>query len=166
VVLGAVVANCSEDRLLKTPLSNIRSRKRPACSEPRSSGERRVPAAFAGTARTVGAVAAITIASTKRPFSVRRMTAVLAHDPSTARPERPDARSRHSESLRSGCAKFGCGTGLCGACMVHVDGRRAFSCQTQVSEIASRSVTTIEGLSPDSSHPLQKAWLAEPIGPR
>jgi len=46
---------------------------------------------------------------------------------------------------------------------VHVDGRRAFSCQTQVSEIAGRTVTTIEGLSPDSSHPLQKAWLAERV---
>ena len=59
--------------------------------------------------------------------------------------------------------KFGCGTGLCGACMVHIDGKRAFSCQTQVSEVAGKSVTTIEGLSPDSSHPLQKAWLAEHV---
>ena len=59
--------------------------------------------------------------------------------------------------------KFGCGTGLCGACMVHIDGKRAFSCQTQVSEVAGKSITTIEGLSPDSSHPLQKAWLAEHV---
>ena len=59
--------------------------------------------------------------------------------------------------------KFGCGTGLCGACMVHIDGRRAFSCQTQISEMAGKSVTTIEGLSADSSHPLQKAWLAEQV---
>ena len=59
--------------------------------------------------------------------------------------------------------KFGCGTGLCGACMVHIDGARAFSCQTQVSEIAGKSVTTIEGLSLDSSHPVQKAWLAERV---
>jgi isoquinoline 1-oxidoreductase subunit alpha len=44
---------------------------------------------------------------------------------------------------------------------VHIDGKRANSCQTQVSDIAGRSATTIEGLSPDSSHPLQKAWLAE-----
>jgi hypothetical protein len=43
--------------------------------------------------------------------------------------------------------------------MVHIDGKRAFSCQTQVSEIAGKSVTTIEGLSADSSHPLQRAWL-------
>ena len=65
------------------------------------------------------------------------------------------------EGLKLTGTKFGCGTGLCGACMVHIDGKRAFSCQTQVSEIAGKSVTTIEGLSPDSSHPVQKAWLAE-----
>jgi isoquinoline 1-oxidoreductase alpha subunit len=47
--------------------------------------------------------------------------------------------------------------------MVHIDGKRAFSCQTQVSEVAGKSITTIEGLSPDSSHPLQKAWLAEHV---
>jgi isoquinoline 1-oxidoreductase alpha subunit len=47
--------------------------------------------------------------------------------------------------------------------MVHIDGKRAFSCQIQVSEIAGKSVTTIEGLSPDSSHPVQKAWLAEHV---
>ena len=47
--------------------------------------------------------------------------------------------------------------------MVHIDGKRAFSCQTQVSQIAGKSVTTIEGLSPDSSHPVQKAWLAERV---
>ena len=67
------------------------------------------------------------------------------------------------EGLKLTGTKFGCGTGLCGACMVHIDGRRAFSCQTQVSEIAGKSVTTIEGLSADSSHPLQKAWLAEQV---
>jgi isoquinoline 1-oxidoreductase alpha subunit len=59
--------------------------------------------------------------------------------------------------------KFGCGAGLCGACTVLIDGKRAFSCQTQVSQVAGRSVTTIEGLSPDSSHPLQRAWLAERV---
>jgi isoquinoline 1-oxidoreductase alpha subunit len=47
--------------------------------------------------------------------------------------------------------------------MVHVDGKRAFSCQTRVSEIAGKTVTTIEGLSENSSHPLQKAWLAERV---
>ena len=59
--------------------------------------------------------------------------------------------------------KFGCGTGLCGACMVHVDGKREFSCQTQIGEVGGKAVTTIEGLSSDSSHPVQKAWLAERV---
>src|SRR6516162_5769940 len=67
------------------------------------------------------------------------------------------------EGLKLTGTKFGCGTGLCGACMVHIDGKRAFSCQTQMSEVAGRSVTTIEGLSSTSSHPLQKAWLAERV---
>ena len=67
------------------------------------------------------------------------------------------------EGLKLTGTKFGCGTGLCGACMVHIDGKRAFSCQTQVSEVSGRSVTTIEGLSPNASHRLQKAWLAESV---
>ena len=67
------------------------------------------------------------------------------------------------EALKLTGTKFGCGAGLCGACMVHIDGKRAFSCQTQLSEVAGRSVTTIEGLSSDSSHPVQKAWLAERV---
>src|SRR3954469_9303811 len=65
------------------------------------------------------------------------------------------------EGLKLTGTKFGCGTGLCGACMVHIDGKRAYSCQTQLSELAGKSVTTIEGLSPDGNHPVQKAWLAE-----
>jgi isoquinoline 1-oxidoreductase subunit alpha len=67
------------------------------------------------------------------------------------------------EGLKLTGTKYGCGTGLCGACMVHIDGQRAFACQTQVSELPGRAVTTIEGLSPDSSHPVQKAWLAENV---
>ena len=67
------------------------------------------------------------------------------------------------EELKLTGTKFGCGTGLCGACMVHIDGKRAFSCQTQVSQVAGKAVTTIEGLSVDSSHPVQKAWLAERV---
>jgi isoquinoline 1-oxidoreductase alpha subunit len=47
--------------------------------------------------------------------------------------------------------------------MVHIDGKRAFSCQTQVGQVAGKQVTTIEGLSTDSSHPVQKAWLAEKV---
>ena len=67
------------------------------------------------------------------------------------------------EELKLTGTKFGCGTGLCGACMVHIDGARAFSCQTQLSQVAGRAVTTIEGLSADSSHPVQRAWLAENV---
>ncbi|RAI39828.1 (2Fe-2S)-binding protein [Rhodoplanes roseus] len=77
----------------------------------------------------------------------------------------PDARLLWvlREQLQLTGTRYGCGTGLCGACMVHVDGDRAFSCQTSLHEVAGRSVTTIEGLSPDSSHPVQKAWLAESV---
>jgi isoquinoline 1-oxidoreductase subunit alpha len=67
------------------------------------------------------------------------------------------------EKLKLTGTKFGCGAGQCGACVVHVDGKRVFSCQMQVSNVAGREVTTIEGLSPDSSHPVQKAWLAERV---
>jgi isoquinoline 1-oxidoreductase subunit alpha len=54
--------------------------------------------------------------------------------------------------------KFGCGQALCGACTIHVDGAAVRSCQTPVSDAAGRSVTTIEGLSPDGTHPVQVAW--------
>ncbi len=54
--------------------------------------------------------------------------------------------------------KFGCGIGQCAACTVHLDGAPARACLTPVSAAASANVTTIEGLSPDGSHPLQKAW--------
>ena len=65
------------------------------------------------------------------------------------------------EHLKLPGTRFGCGAGLCGACMVHIDGDRAFSCQTQLSGVEDRAVTTIEGLSKDSTHPVQKAWLKE-----
>ena len=61
------------------------------------------------------------------------------------------------EGLKLTGTKFGCGSGLCGACTVHVDGKAVRSCQTNMSEVTGRKVTTIEGLSPTSSHPLQKA---------
>jgi len=54
--------------------------------------------------------------------------------------------------------KFGCGAGLCGACTVHLEGRAVRSCQTPVSTVAGKQVTTIEGLSADGTHPLQVAW--------
>lgn len=56
--------------------------------------------------------------------------------------------------------KFGCGIGMCGACTVHVDGRATRSCITPVSLVQGASITTIEGLSPQGDHPLQKAWVA------
>jgi isoquinoline 1-oxidoreductase alpha subunit len=59
--------------------------------------------------------------------------------------------------------KYGCGAGLCGACTVHVDGKAQRSCRTKVSSVDGAKVVTIEGLSPDSSHPLQKAWIAEQV---
>ncbi len=67
------------------------------------------------------------------------------------------------EHLKLTGTKFGCGAGLCGACTVHVDGKAVFSCQTAASEVEGRKVTTIEGLSSDGSHPLQKAWVAEQV---
>jgi isoquinoline 1-oxidoreductase alpha subunit len=54
--------------------------------------------------------------------------------------------------------KFGCGQALCGACTVHVDGTAVRACQTALGDIAGRTVTTIEGLSPDGNHPVQLAW--------
>lgn len=54
--------------------------------------------------------------------------------------------------------KYGCGIGVCGACTVHVDGEPIRSCMLPVSAAANVSITTIEGLSPDGTHPLQKAW--------
>jgi len=59
--------------------------------------------------------------------------------------------------------KFGCGIGQCGACTVHVDGKAVRSCITPVSEVSGKSITTIEGLSTDGSHPVQKAWLEEDV---
>ncbi len=59
--------------------------------------------------------------------------------------------------------KFGCGMSLCGACTVHVDGEARRSCVTPVSAVAGRKVTTIEGLSADRSHPLQRAWIEEQV---
>ncbi len=56
--------------------------------------------------------------------------------------------------------KYSCGIALCGACTVHVDGAPVRACVTPLSAVAGKSVTTIEGLSKDSSHPVQRAWIA------
>ena len=78
------------------------------------------------------------------------------------------------EQLKLTGTKFGCGTGLCGACTIHIDGKRAFSCQIQVSEVAGKSVMTIEGLSPEFEctrcrrhgwrHRCRNAATASPVG--
>jgi len=57
--------------------------------------------------------------------------------------------------------KYGCGIGMCGACTVHLDGEAVRSCQTALSEVGARKVTTIEGLEQSGLHPVQKAWIAE-----
>src|SRR2546425_5045666 len=59
--------------------------------------------------------------------------------------------------------KFGCGRGFCGACTVHVDGEATRSCVTPVESVNGKTVTTIEGLSSDLSHPLQRAWILEDV---
>lgn len=59
--------------------------------------------------------------------------------------------------------KYGCGAGLCGACTVHIDGEATRSCVTPVEMVANKTVTTIEGLSPNHSHPLQLAWIEEDV---
>jgi isoquinoline 1-oxidoreductase alpha subunit len=67
------------------------------------------------------------------------------------------------EHLKLTGTKYGCGAALCGACTVHINGRAERSCSTHASAVAGKEVVTIEGLSPDSSHPLQKAWIAEQV---
>jgi isoquinoline 1-oxidoreductase alpha subunit len=67
------------------------------------------------------------------------------------------------EHLKLTGTKFGCGIAACGACTVHIDGEPMRSCAMPISLVAGKSVTTIEGLSADGNHPLQKAWIAEQV---
>lgn len=67
------------------------------------------------------------------------------------------------DNLKLTGTKFGCGIAQCGACTVHIDGEPTRSCQVPLEDAAGKTVTTIEGLSPDASHPLQKAWTVEQV---
>jgi aerobic-type carbon monoxide dehydrogenase small subunit (CoxS/CutS family) len=67
------------------------------------------------------------------------------------------------EQLSLTGTKYGCGMAQCGACTVHINGEAVRSCVAPVSRAEGKSVTTIEGLSPDLSHPLQRAWLEEDV---
>lgn len=80
----------------------------------------------------------------------------------TAEPETPLLWAIR-EHLQLTGTKYGCGASLCGACTVHVDGKAVKSCVTALGDVDGAAVTTIEGLSPDSSHPLQKAWVDEQV---
>ncbi len=67
------------------------------------------------------------------------------------------------DTLALAGTKFGCGIGACGACTVHLNGIATRACATPVSSVGSARITTIEGLSPDRSHALQRAWIAEDV---
>jgi len=67
------------------------------------------------------------------------------------------------ENLHLTGTKYGCGMALCGACTVHLDGEAVRSCVTPVSRAVGKKVTTIEGLSADLTHPLQRAWIEEDV---
>ena len=67
------------------------------------------------------------------------------------------------DTLNMTGTKFGCGMALCGACTVHINGEATRSCITPISSVTGKRVTTIEGLSADGSHPVQKAWMDEDV---
>src|SRR5437763_2202596 len=67
------------------------------------------------------------------------------------------------DTLNMTGTKFGCGMALCGACTVHINGEATRSCQTAISSVAGKKVTTIEGISANGLHPVQAAWIAEDV---
>ena len=67
------------------------------------------------------------------------------------------------DDLRLTGTRFGCGAGLCGACTVHLDGAAVRSCQTPLRTLENKRVVTIEGLSPDGRHPVQRAWVSHDV---
>jgi isoquinoline 1-oxidoreductase subunit alpha len=67
------------------------------------------------------------------------------------------------DDLRLTGTRFGCGAGLCGACTVHLDGLAVRSCQTPLRTLQNKRVVTIEGLSPDGRHPVQRAWVTHDV---
>lgn len=80
----------------------------------------------------------------------------------TASPDTPLLWVLRDELALTG-TKFGCGMGLCGACTVIANGEAIRSCSTSVGDVRGQKITTIEGLSADASHPVQKAWMAENV---
>ena len=96
------------------------------------------------------------------PADDMRLTVNGAQRPVTASPDTPLLWILRDELGLTG-SKFGCGLGVCGACTVLVDGEPVRSCMSTAPEVAGKRVTTIEGLSPDASHPVQRAWLAEDV---
>jgi len=80
----------------------------------------------------------------------------------TAQPDTPLLWVLRGQLKLTG-TKFGCGTAMCGACTVHIDGKPDFACIHQIQYMEGKNITTIEGLSPNSKHPLQTAWVAENV---